>query len=128
MGQHVKPGNRRARSYDLKTDPKHIADINTRQKRDMEVHHKAAQYQLAKTETAAKLMLDAAGVYGVSYVSYLNFVRECWKLEKRRSGEGLARSAAVIQLKWHARGLDNAIMSALKFELFSIAEPSVPIP
>jgi hypothetical protein len=127
MPVRVKSAGRRIHSYNLKTDPKHIAEINEKQRLLVEVHHAEAQIALSELETMAKQELATTGVFGHEYVSYLNFVRECWKKKCKYAGESLKVEVAVVLLKWKTRKLDENILARLRKNVLTIDAPSTPI-
>jgi hypothetical protein len=71
--------------------------------------------------------LGLAGVHSCQFVNYLNFVRECWSMKERFSGEALCVDVAVVQLKWKVRGLDNDVLSMLRDQVLTIKEPATPV-
>ena len=127
MPPRVRSAGDRAFKYNLKQDPDHVAEIIKKQQKRMEARHRKVQQSLTALEIQAKHQLGVAGVHTCHFVNYLNFVRECWSLQQRFTGEALCVDAAVIQLKWKTRGLDNNVLSMLRYQVLTIKEPDTPI-
>ena len=82
---------------------------------------------LALMETQVKQTCDAAGVSTIQYPFYLCFGRELWSLQRREmSGESLAKETAVLVTKWTARGLTQAVLQAIRTQVFNVAAPVAP--
>jgi hypothetical protein len=78
-------------------------------------------------ETQVKQTIDASGVPTIQYPFYLCFGREMWsRLRKEMSGESLAQEAAVLIAKWVARGLTQAVLQAIRSEVFNVGAPIAP--
>ena len=127
MPPRVRSAADRAFKYNLKQDPDHIAKINKQQQGRMEARHRKAQQGLAALEMKAKVQLGLASIHSCQFVNYLNFVRECWSMKERFSGQALCVDVAVAQLKWKVRGLDNDVLSMLREQVLTIKEPNTPI-
>ena len=127
MAAIVRSAADRSFKYNLKQDPDHIAKVNKQQQKRMEARHRKVQQSLAALEIQAKTQLGFAAVHSCQFVNYLNFVRECWSLKERFSGEALCVDVAVVQLKWKTRGLDNDVLSLLRSQVLTIEEPTTPI-
>jgi hypothetical protein len=70
---------------------------------------------------------DGAGVPTIQYPFYLNFGREIWALTRKEvSGESLALEAATLIAKWKARGLTEALLQAIRTDVFNVAAPIGP--
>ena len=67
---------------------------------------------------------DGAGVPTIQYPFYLCFGREMWALSRKDiSGESLAQEAAILITKWTARGLTQAVLQAIRTDVFNVAAP-----
>jgi len=78
-------------------------------------------------ELQVKQVCDGAGVPTIQYPFYLNFGREMWALSRKEiSGESLAQEAAVLIAKWVARGLTQAVLQAIRTDVFNVAAPIGP--
>jgi len=79
---------------------------------------------IAAMELQVKQVCDGAGVPTIQYPFYLCFGREMWKLTRADiSGESLALEAAVLVGKWKARGLTEAVLQAIRTDVFNVAAP-----
>ena len=78
-------------------------------------------------ELRVKQVLDSSGVPTRDYPSYLNFGRQLWALGRKEiSGETAAQEAAVQVAKWVARGLTQAVLQAIRTDVFNISAPIAP--
>ena len=78
-------------------------------------------------ELQVKQVCDSAGVSTIQYPFYLNFGREMWALSRKDiSGESFAKEAAILITKWTARGLTQAVLQALRTDVFNVAAPVAP--
>ena len=82
---------------------------------------------LTAMELQVKQTCDATGVPTIQYPFYLNFGREIWALTRKEvSGESLAQAAAVLIAKWTARGLTQAVLQAIRTDVFNVGAPIAP--
>lgn len=80
---------------------------------------------LVLMESQVKQVLDGKSVATIQYPFYLAFGRELWRLTQQQiSGPSLAKEAAVLVDKWKARGLSQAVLEAIRSEVFNIGAPS----
>jgi hypothetical protein len=78
-------------------------------------------------ELQVKQVCDGSGVSTIQYPFYLNFGRELWALSRKDiSGESYAKEAAILITKWTARGLTQAVLQAIRTDVFSVAAPVAP--
>jgi hypothetical protein len=78
-------------------------------------------------ELQVKQVCDGAGVPTIQYPFYLNFGREIWALTRKEvSGESLALEAATLIAKWKARGLTEAVLQAIRTDVFNVVAPVAP--
>ena len=78
-------------------------------------------------ELQVKQVCDGAGVPTIQYPFYLCFGREIWALTRKEvSGESLAQEAAILIAKWVARGLNQAVLQAIRTDVFNVAAPIAP--
>ena len=76
-------------------------------------------------ELQVKQVCDGAGVPTIQYPFYLTFGREIWALTRKEvSGESLALEAATLIAKWTARGLTQAVLQAIRTDVFNVAAPT----
>ncbi len=92
---------------------------------DMLAHYQAAVAQLCAMETEVKQTLDKSGVHTILYVPYLDYGRQLYKLSRQKniSGESFAMAAQVLLEKWQSRGLDPAVLAAIRSEVFNVSAP-----
>jgi len=92
----------------------------------MTERYQAAVAQLYAMEMKVKETLNAHGVSTILIVPYLNYGRQLYKLSRQQfiSGETMRLAAKVLLDKWTARGLDPAVLSAIRAEVFDIAAPT----
>lgn len=83
--------------------------------------------QLVGMESQVRQTLNASGVPTIQYPFYLNFGRELWALLRRgHAGESLAMEASVLLAKWTAQGLTQAVLQAIRTDVFNISAPIAP--
>ena len=82
---------------------------------------------LTAMELQVKQTCDASGVPTIQYPFYLNFGREIWALTRKEvSGESLCKEAKVLVDKWKARGLTEAVLQAIRTDVFNVVAPVAP--
>ena len=82
---------------------------------------------LTAMELQVKQVCDGSGVSTIQYPFYLNFGRELWALSRKDiSGESYAKEAAILVTKWTARGLTQAVLQAIRTDVFNVAAPVAP--
>ena len=71
-------------------------------------------------------MLSASGIDTMYIIFYLDLARQLLRLSHGRtiSGPTLAKEAQVLLEKWQNRGLDPAVLAAIRFEVFSVPAPT----
>ena len=78
-------------------------------------------------ELQVKQVCDGSGVSTIQYPFYLNFGRELWALSRKDiSGESYAKEAAILITKWTARGLTQAVLQAIRTQVFNVVAPVAP--
>jgi hypothetical protein len=112
-------------NWQIKTDTGKVKQILDDLRPDMLKHYEAAVASLCEMETKARQTLNAAGVHTIMYVPYLNYARQLYKLSRQQSisGESFALGAEVLLQKWAARGLNPAVLAAIRTEVFDIGAP-----
>ena len=115
---------RRIENWDAAYDTTDIKARIDRKRPKMLEHVSAIQPLLAAMEQQVKQVCDLAGVPTIQYPFYLCFGREMWSLTRKDiSGESLAQEAAVLITKWTARGLTQAVLQAIRTDVFNVAAP-----
>jgi hypothetical protein len=119
--------NQRLLAWQTKTDTGRMKQTLDALRPDMLKHYEAAVASLCEMETKARQTLNAAGVHTIMYVPYLSYARQLHKLSRQQgiSGESFAMSAQVLLDKWANRGLDAAVLAAIRTQVF---DASVPTP
>ena len=80
---------------------------------------------IAAMELQVKQVLDGLGVSVAQYAMYLAFGRELWALTRKEiSGESAAMEADVLLQKWVARGMAQAVLEAIRTQVFNIVAPT----
>ena len=76
-------------------------------------------------ELQVKQVLDGLGVSVAQYAMYLAFGRELWALTRKEiSGESAAMEADVLLQKWVGRGMAQAVLEAIRTQVFNIVAPT----
>jgi hypothetical protein len=116
---------KRIEAWKAKLTPERTKQVLEARREAMQQRYEAVMVQLCAMETQVKAVLNARGVHTSLYVPYLNFGRQLWKLSRQQeiSGESFAMAAKVLLDKWKARGLNPAVLAAIRTEVFDIGEP-----
>jgi len=118
--------NQRIMSWEIKTDTARMKQTLDTLRPNMLKHFEAAVVSLCEMETKARQTLNAAGVHTIFYVPYLNYARQLHKFSRQQgiSGESFALGAEVLLDKWANRGLDAAVLSRIRTEVFDVVAPA----
>ncbi len=120
------PG-KRLENWDVKYNLERVMAVLTSKRPKMYERMGTATVSLASMEANVKQTLDAAGVATIHYPFYLSFGRELWSLrQKDISGESMAKEAATLIAKWVARGLIQAVLQAIRSQVFDVSAPTPP--
>jgi len=118
---------KRIDNWNTKYNLERVNAILTEKRPKMYEHVQARVVSLASMENQVKQVCDSSGVPTIQYPFYLCFGREMWALiDKEISGESLAQEAAVLIAKWVARGLTQAVLAAIRTDVFNVAAPIAP--
>ena len=118
---------KRLENWDQKYNLTRISAILTEKRPKMLEHATSVIVSLASMEQQVKQTCDASGVPTIQYPFYLCFGREIWsRINKEMSGESLAQEAAVLIAKWVARGLTQAVLQAIRTQVFNVNAPIAP--
>jgi hypothetical protein len=114
-------------NWQIKTETGKVKAILDDLRPDMLKRFEAAVASLCEMEVKTRQTLNAAGVHTIMYVPYLNYARQLYKLSRQQgiSGESFALSAQVLLDKWAGRGLNPAVLAAIRTQVF---DASVPTP
>jgi len=120
------PSDRIAK-WNTKYNLERVNAILTEMRPTMYAKVQAVFPDLTAMELRVKQTLDAAGVPTRDYPSYLAFGRELWALGRKEiSGESAAKEAATLIAKWVARNLVQAVLQAIRTQVFNISAPTPP--
>jgi len=120
--------SKRTANWDAGYDTTAIKAKIDKKRPDMLPRMGAQTAAIVSMEGQVKQTLDASGVSVIQYPFYLCFGRELWHMthEREMSGESAAKEAAVLIAKWVARGLTQAVLQAIRSEVFNIPAPIAP--
>ena len=115
---------KRIAKWNVKFDTERIKATLDAMRPDMLANVTAVTPMITAMELQVKQVCDGAGVPTIQYPYYLCFGREIWALSRRDiSGESLAKEAATLIAKWKARGLTEALLQAIRTDVFNVAAP-----
>ena len=118
---------KRIANWDAKFNTERIKATLDEKRSTMLANVTAVFPMIAAMELQVKQVCDGAGVPTIQYPYYLSFGREIWALSRREiSGESLAIEAAILIDKWKARGLVEAVLQAIRTDVFNVAAPLAP--
>jgi hypothetical protein len=119
---------KRIANWDIGFDTARIKTVLDLKRPKMFEHVQAQIVSIVSMELQVKQTCDASGVSVIHYPFYLDFGRELWHIthETEMSGESAAQEAAVLITKWTARGLTQAVLQALRTDVFNVAAPVAP--
>jgi len=118
---------RRIENWDAAYDTTTIKTKLDKKRPKMLEHVSAVQPMLAAMELQVKQVCDGAGVSVIQLPFYLCFGREMWALTRKDiSGETMSKEAAVQVAKWKARGLTEAVLQAIRTDVFNVVAPVAP--
>jgi hypothetical protein len=118
--------NQRLTAWKMKTDTGKVKEILDTMRPDMLKHYEAAVAGICEMETKARQTLNAAGVHTIMCVPYLSYARQLYKLSRQQgiSGESFALGAQVLLDKWANRGLNPAVLSRIRTDVFDVVAPA----
>jgi hypothetical protein len=75
---------------------------------------------------AVRQVCNAAGVPVIYFGYYLRYGREIWRLAVQRchSGRSLAAEVDLRVERWKSLGLDEAVLRAIHYDVFSVSPPT----
>jgi len=118
---------KRVNNWNQKYNLERVNAILTEKRPTMLQSMSAVAPLIAAMELQVKQVCDGAGVATIQYPFYLCFGREMWALTRKDiSGESLAKEAAVLVAKWKARGLTEAVLQAVRTDVFNVVAPVAP--
>ena len=118
---------KRIGNWDEKYNLERVNAVLTEKRPKMLQNMSAVVPLMTARELQVKQVCDGSGVSIIQYPFYLCFGREMWSMiRKDISGESAALAAAVLITKWTARGLTQAVLQAIRTDVFSVAAPVAP--
>jgi hypothetical protein len=118
---------KRVANWDEKYNLERVTAILTEKRPSMLQNVTNVQSLITAMELQVKQVCDGAGVKTIQLPFYLCFGREIWKLIRADvSGETLAIEAATLIAKWKDRGLTEAVLQAIRTDVFNVSAPITP--
>jgi len=118
---------KRIANWDEKYNLERVNAVLTEKRPKMLQNMSAVVPLMTAMELQVKQVCDGAGVSIIQYPFYLCFGREMWKMTRQDlSGESMAKEAAVLIAKWKARGLTEAVLQAIRTDVFNVVAPIAP--
>jgi len=118
---------KRIANWDAKYDTARIKATLDQKRPSMLASVNAVTPMITAMELQVKQVCDGAGVATIQYPFYLCFGREMWALNRKDiSGESLCKEAAILIAKWKARGLTEAVLQAIRTDVFNVVAPVAP--
>ena len=119
---------KRIANWDVGYDTAAIKAKVDKKRAEMLAHVQSQFVSIASMENQVKQTCDASGVSVIQYPFYLCFGREMWHMTHQRemSGASAAQAAAVLIAKWTARGLSQAVLQAIRTDVFNVGAPIAP--
>ena len=119
---------KRIANWDIGFDTARIKGVLDLKRPKMFEHVQAQIVSIVSMELQVKQTCDASGASVIQYPFYLDFGREMWHMthENEMSGESAAQAAAVQIAKWTARGLTQAVLQAIRTQVFNVGAPIAP--
>ncbi len=119
---------KRIANWDIGFDTARIKGVLDLKRPKMFEHVQSQFVSIGSMELQVKQVCDASGVSVIQYPFYLDFGREMWHIthETEMSGESAAQEAAVLIAKWTARGLTQAVLQAVRTDVFNVSAPVAP--
>ncbi len=117
----------RLNNWNQKYNLDRVTAVLTEKRPQMLQNMSAVLPLITSMESQVKQVCDGAGVPTIMYPFYLDFGREMWRLIRAEiSGESLAQEAATLTAKWKARGLTEAVLAAIRTDVFNVGAPIGP--
>jgi len=92
---------------------------------DMIRNYASMTAEMWAIESKVKQVICQHSVQSILMVSYLNFGRQMYKLQRTRQQDArvLELEAQGLINRWAARGLDPVVLAAIRTEVFNVAAP-----
>jgi len=120
--------NKRFQNWALRTEPGRVKATLDSKREDTLRRYMDAVTRLCTMEAKVREVLNVHGVQTISYVPYLDFARQLYKLTRGQeiTGESFAVAAQVLLEKWASRGLNPDVLASVRHQVFDIGEPTQP--
>ena len=113
--------------YYAKASPARTIAVVTPLVTGMKVNAAVVFEQIITMEQQVRQTLNASGVSVIQYPFFLCFGRQIWsKIRKGMAGESLAEEVALLLASWVARGLSQAVLQAVRTDVFNVSAPIAP--
>jgi len=118
---------RRVENWTAKVTPERTAEQVAPQLSSIKQNAAVIMNDIVQMEAQVRQVVNSSGVPTIQYPFYLCFGRELWsRIRAGIDGESLAMEAAVLIAKWVARGLTQAVLAAIRTDVFNIGAPIAP--
>ena len=115
----------RIANWDAKFKTDRVKAVLDDKRPNMFVNVQAVFPLITAMELQVKQVLDGLGVSLALYGMYLSFGRELWSMTRKEiSGESAAMEAGVLLQKWVGRGKTQAVLEAIRSQVFNIPAPT----
>jgi hypothetical protein len=120
---------RRITAWNVKTNTQRIKETLDELRPDMQRRYADAAMKLASYETRAKQILCVAGIPTISYVPYLNFTRQMYKMVKSQmiTSESAALGSEALIHRYVDLGLNRDVLEKI-VRIFAMGEPEAQQP
>jgi len=94
---------------------------------EMRKRYEAATVAMTAMEIKTKEVLSQHGVHTTTFVPYLSYARQLWKLSRKQliSGEAFKVESQVLLEKWASRNLNPDVLAAIRHDVFA-SDPPTP--
>lgn len=124
----VTGARRRVQKWNKKVDPStvgsRVSSLSSMMKKQASVKFAG----IVRVENDVKRILQAHGVSGIMFPSYLDFARELFKDASMMSGATKQAEGLLASNKWQARNLDRDILNEIAAVLGVAPAPPPPVP
>ena len=118
---------KRVAKYTAKVTPERSSDTVAARLGTMTPNFTGVANDIVQSEQQVRTVLNVSGVPTIQYPYYLSFGRELWaRVRRGMAGESLAMEAAILIAKWVGQGLTQAVLQAIRTDVFNVAAPIAP--
>jgi len=121
----VRKPTRRINKWVAKSNTERLEATLDEVQPDMIRNYASITAEMWAIETRVKQVVCQHSVQSILMVSYLNFGRQMFKLQRTRQHDArvLELEAQGLINRWAARGLDPVVLAAIRTEVFNVATP-----